>query len=102
MIVEIQPYRDAEAISQGRREEPCAGGGADQGEARELNLNGTCRRSLANDEVELVVLHGRVEDLFHRRIETVDFVDEEDVAILQVGEQRREVTRLGNDGARSG
>src|SRR5262249_57310001 len=79
-----------------------AGGGTEQGEAREPTLNGTRRRSLADDEVELVVLHGRVEDLFHRRIETVDFVDEEDVAVLQVGKQRGEVARLGNDGARGG
>ena len=54
----------------------------------------------ADDEVELVVLHGGIEDLLHRRVEAVDLVDEQDVAVLQVGEQRGEVAGLGDHRAR--
>src|SRR5262249_46779317 len=39
----------------------------------------------------------RIEDFLDRRIEPVDLVDEQDVAILEIGEERREVARLGDD-----
>ena len=47
----------------------------------------------ADQDVELEVLHGRVEDLFDGPGQTVDLVDEQDVAVLQVGEQRGQVAR---------
>ena len=53
--------------------------------------------ALADNEVELEVLHRGIEDLFDRRIEPVDLVDEEDVALLEVGEQRGEVAGLRDD-----
>ena len=68
----------------------------------EVDLDRARRRPLADDEVELVVLHGGIEDLLHRRVEAVDLVDEEDVAVLQVGEQRGEVAGLGDDRAGGG
>ena len=86
----------------GRGEKARARGGADQGEPGEVDLHRARRRPLADDEVELVVLHRRVEDLLHRRVEAVDLVDEEDVALLQVGEQRGEIAGLGDDGPRGG
>ena len=82
---------DAEARPQGRRDEPRPGRRADQGEARQVDLNDARRRPLADDQVELEVLEGRVEDLLDRRPEAVDLVDEEDVARLQVGEDRRQI-----------
>ena len=47
-----------------------------------------------DDDVELVVLHRRVEDLFDRRRHAVHFVDEEHLARLQVAEHRREIAGL--------
>ena len=41
------------------------------------------RRPLADDEVELEVLHRRIEDFLDRRIEPVDLVDEQHVARLR-------------------
>jgi hypothetical protein len=37
---------------------------------------GARRRTLPDDDVELVVLQSRVEDFFERRLQAVDFVDE--------------------------
>ncbi len=48
---------------------------------------------LAQDYVELEVLHGRVEDLLHRPGQAVDLVDEQDVPLAQVGQQRGQVAR---------
>ena len=63
--------------------------------ARELQPDGAGRRALADQDVEAAVLHGRVEHLLDRPVEAVDLVDEEHVAVLQVGEERGEVAGPG-------
>ena len=47
--------------------------------------------ALAEHDVELEVLHGRVQDLLHRPAQAVDLVDEEHVALGQVGEDGGQV-----------
>src|SRR5690606_6917468 len=81
--VEIESLDDGETIAQRARQKPGAGGGADEGEARKIDAQGTCRRPGIDDDVEAKVLHRRVEALLHRRREPVDLVDEEDVAGLE-------------------
>ena len=49
------------------------------------------RRALPDDDVELEVLHRRVEDLLDGAGEPVDLVDEEDVAVVELGEDGGEV-----------
>jgi hypothetical protein len=95
-LVEFEADRDAEAVAQRRGEQARAGGGADEGEFRQLDLHRAGGRAFADDEVELVVLHRRIEDLFHRRVEAVDLVDEQDVALLQIGKLRRQIAGLGD------
>ena len=94
--VEIQPDRDAETVAQRRRQQARAGGGADQRERREVDLDRARRRALADDQVELEILHRGIEDFLHRRVEAMDFVDEQDVARLQIGELRGEIAGLGD------
>ena len=48
----------------------------------------------AEDHVEAVVLHRRVEVLLHGGGEPVDLVDEEDVARRELGEQAGQVALL--------
>ena len=81
--VEIEPDRNAEAVAQRRRQQPSARRRADEGELRKVDLHRARRRAFADDEVELEVLHRRIEDFLHRRIEPVDFVDEQHVARLR-------------------
>ena len=100
--VEVQAHGNAEAVAQRRGEQARARGGADQRELGEVDLDRARRRPFADDEVELVVLHGGIEDFLDRRVEAVDLVDEEDVAVFQVGEQRGEVAGLGDDRAGGG
>ena len=47
--------------------------------------------TLSDHDVDLAVLHRRVEDLLDGRVQAMDLVDEEDVPRLQVGQQGREV-----------
>ncbi len=49
--------------------------------------------ALTQHDVELEVFHGGVQDLLHRAGQAVDLVDEEHVAVGQVGEQGRQVSR---------
>ena len=94
--IEVQPHRNAEAVAQRIGEQARAGRRADQRERRQIDLDRARRRPLADDEVELEVLHRRIEDLLDRRIEPVDLVDEQHVARLEIGEQRREIAGLGD------
>ena len=59
--VELQPQHDAEARAQRRGEQSGARGGTDEGEGRHVDGVGARRRTLADDDVELVVFERRVE-----------------------------------------
>ena len=94
--VEIQPHRNAEAVAQRIGQKPGAGGGADQREFGQVDLHRARRRALADDQIELKILHRRIEHLLDRRIEPVDLVDEQHVALFEIGQQRREIAGLGD------
>ncbi len=94
--IEIQPHRNAEAVAQRIGEQAGARGGADQREGREVDLHRARRRPLADDQIELEILHRRIEDFLHRRIEPVDFVDEQHVARFEIGQQRGKIAGLGD------
>ena len=70
---------------------PGAGGGADQGEGRQVDAHAARRGALADDQVELEVLHRGVQHFLDRRLQAVDLVDEQDVPRLQVGQNGGEV-----------
>ena len=53
---------------------------------------GARRRALADDDVELVVLQRGVELFLEDGLQAVDLVEEEDLALAQVGEDGGEVT----------
>src|SRR5690606_32066563 len=61
--VELQALDDAEAVAQRRGQQAGAGGGADQGERRQVELDRARGRALADHDVDLEVLHRRIEHL---------------------------------------
>ena len=73
---------------------PAARRGADQGEARNRQAHAARVGALVDHDVEAEVLHRRVEVFLDRLRDAVDFVDEEDVALLEIGEQAGEVAGL--------
>jgi hypothetical protein len=89
--VEHQAQRNAEAVTQRRCQQSCTGRGADQGEGRQVDSHAACGGAFADDEVELEILHRGIQDFLDRRLQAVDLVDEQHVAWLQVGQNRREV-----------
>ena len=90
---------EAEAVAQRRRQQPGAGGGADQGERRQLERDGGGAGALADDDVDAEVLHRHVEHLLGGPGHAVDLVEEEDLALLEGGEDRGEVAGVLDGGA---
>ena len=72
--IKLQPLHDAKTVAQRRGQHPGAGGGADQGERRQIDLDPGGRRAFADHDVDLVVLHRRIEDLLDHRRQAVDLV----------------------------
>jgi hypothetical protein len=68
---------------------------ADQGEGRQVDADRPRRGSLADDQVQDVVLHRRIEDLLHIGRQAVDLVDEQHVARFEIGQDGRQIAGLG-------
>ena len=85
--VVVQPQRHAEAGPQGRREQPHAGRRAGEGEGLEIQLEALRVGSVAGDDVDAEVLDGGIEVLLHHGLQAMDLVDEQDVRVLEPGEQ---------------
>ena len=98
-VVVVEAGDEAEAVAQRAGDETGARGGADEREARQLEADRPRRRALADHDVELEVLHRRVEHLLDRPREAVDLVDEQHVAVVEVGEDGGEVTGALERGA---
>ena len=94
LVVEVQPVDDAEARAQRRRQQPRARGGADQRELLQLHLHRSRARALADHDVELEVLHRRIEDLLDGGRHAVDLVDEQHLVGLESGQHAGQVARL--------
>jgi hypothetical protein len=89
--IELQALDDAEAVAQWAGQQAGAGGGADQRERRQVELDRARRRALADHDVDLEIFHRRVQHFLDDRRQPVDLVDEQHVVRLQVGQQRGQV-----------
>ena len=89
--VEVEPVGGAEPVTQRGADAARPGRGADDGERLQAEPQRPGRRPLADHHVERVVLHRRIEDLLDRPVEPVDLVDEQDVALVERGQDRGEV-----------
>ena len=97
-VVMVQAKNKAEATAEGGGDEALAGGGADGGEALNGEGVGAGAGSGADHDVDAEVFEGGVENLFDVGEEAVDFVDEEDLACLNVCENAGEVEFFLEDG----
>src|SRR5207244_10232613 len=89
--VVVEPVSHAEAVAKGRREEAGPGRRADERERRQIERERASGGALADDDVEPEVLERRVEDLLDRPAQAMDLVHEEDVALVERGQDRRQV-----------
>ncbi len=89
--VEVEPVGRPEPVAQRAADPARAGRRADDRERLEAEPERPRGWTLADHHVEGVVLHRRVEDLLDRPVEAVDLVDEQDVALLERGQDRGQV-----------
>ena len=92
--IEVETVHDAEAASKRRRQETGARRRADEGEVGDRDLHRLRGRTLTDDDVELEVLHRRIEHLFDGGMESMNLVDEQHVPGLEVREQRHQIARF--------
>ena len=92
-LVVVEPGDEPEPVAQRTGDEAGAGGGAHERERRDVEPDRAGGGALAEDDVELEVLHRRIEHLLDRPGQAVDLVDEEHVAVAQLREDRRQVAR---------
>ena len=93
-LVEVEPVHDAEARAQRRRQQSGARRRADQRERLQRHLHRPRARALADDDVQLEVLHRGIEDFLDRRTHAVNLVDEEHFARAEVRQNRRQIAGL--------
>ena len=96
----VEPRLEREAAAQRRRQKPRARCRPDERKFGHVQADASCVRSLVYHDVDSEILHRAVEKLFDGARNSVDFVDKENVALLQVGKQSREVGRLFDYGSR--
>ena len=92
--VQLQLEQHTEAVPQGAGDLARAGGGTHQREAGQVDADALGAGALADHDIQRVVLQRRVEHLFHLPGQAVDLVDEEHVALLQIGQQGGKVAGL--------
>ena len=92
-VVEIQPKNLAETIAQRRSQKARAGRRADQGKAFERQLDRARGRPLADHDIDLIILHRRIENFFDDVIQPVDFIDEKDIALFEIGQEGGKIAR---------
>ena len=93
----IEAQHQAEAPAQRRAHQPLARGGADRGEVWDCDGVRARARSCSNQDVHAEILQRRVQDFLHVGKQPVNFVDEEDLARANIGEDAGEVQLLLQD-----
>ena len=63
---------------------------------RQIQPDRVGRRTFSDDDINGVVLHGRIKDLLDRAVETMDLIDEQDIVFLQIRQQCCKVSRFFN------
>ena len=68
----------------------------DDRKPRQVQPDGARRRSLADDDIQLEILHRRIQNLLHRPAEAMNFIDEQNIAVRQISQNRRQIARFLN------
>ncbi len=83
-----------ETVAQRRSQQARTSRRADQSKAFQIELDRSRRRALTDHDIDLIVLHRRIEHFFNNMVQAMNFVDKEDIALFEVGQQRSQVAGL--------
>ncbi len=90
-VVEVEPGNLAEAVSQRAGDQTDPGRRSDKRERGQLKTDRARCGTLAQHDVELEVLHRWVQDFFDLLGQAMDLVDEQHIALAELGQNGREV-----------
>jgi hypothetical protein len=93
-VVIIQPLANGKTRQQRRGQQAAARGRADEREARQRQAHAAGVGALVNNDVQLEILHRRIKIFLDGFLQAVDFVNEQNVALLQIGQQAGQVAGL--------
>jgi len=93
-VIVIESFPNGEPGQERGGEQSAASGRADEGESGEAEANAAGVGALIDDDVEFEVFHRGVEIFLDGFLETMDFVDEEDIAFFEIGEETGEIARF--------
>ncbi len=93
-IVGIQPQHQSEAAAQRRADQALPRGGADGREALDVHRHRARAGTRADQDVHAEIFERGVNHLFHVRLQAMDFVDEENFALLNVAQDAHQVEFL--------
>ena len=102
VVVELQPVDGAEAVPQRRAHHAVPRGRADEGEGLDAQVHAPRLQTLVDHPRHEEVLHRRIEHLLDHPAQPVHLVDEQDVVLLQLGQDGHHVARTLNRRARRG
>ena len=97
--IRLEPFEDAEARAERRRQQALARRRADERERLHAKAHAATARPRVEDDVDRVVLHGGVEVLLQRLRQPVDLVDEQHLVALEPRQRAGEVLRRAESGA---
>ena len=100
IFIVFEAVNDAEAVAKRAGKGASSGRRADDGEVGEVEADRAGGGTLSDDYVEFIIFHRRIEDFFDDATKTMDFVNKENVAVLEVRKDTREITSALNRGAR--
>ena len=101
-LIVVQTERKFEPGTERRGKQSLPCGGADERETGQIQADRAGARSLIDHDVDEKIFHGAVKIFLHSGIEAVDLVDEEDIALLQTGQQSGEIARFFDDRSAAG
>ena len=84
---------EPEPVAQRSGQRTRARSGADESERRDLERDRRRSGTFAHHDIDPKVLHRQIQHLFGRPGDPVDLVDEQHIALDEVGQHRREITR---------
>jgi hypothetical protein len=89
--VVVESVGDAESGAKGSTKKASTCGGSDQGKAGKVKANGAGGGALIDDDIDAEIFDGGVKVLFDDFGKAMNFIDEEDISLLQAREQAGEV-----------
>ena len=93
----VQAQHQAEAASQRGADQALTRGRADRGEPLDVHRHGAGSGARADEDVHAEVLQRGIQHFFDVRKQAMDFVDEEDFALLDIAENTDQIQLLLQD-----